>query len=185
MYWSILGTQPCVYVLFWIFCFLVLFYVLFVCKCVLYYCHRVSTQLQLTNISNIKTELSILKVPADVILHSGLHKLLNLVHHPIVKQRKYFRNWNCSHCHIKMWEKHTPISPAEETILNQWLNKTTGKVQKPSNPNMTWISTINRGCCKEWKFPKHCQDIPSRSSWQPRKLHSNYTLHKLQITDCF
>jgi hypothetical protein len=39
----------------------VLFYVLFVCvvlcivfcKCVLYYCHRVATQLQLTNISNL------------------------------------------------------------------------------------------------------------------------------------
>jgi len=29
----------------------VLFYVLFVCICVLYYCHRVATQLQLTNIS--------------------------------------------------------------------------------------------------------------------------------------
>jgi hypothetical protein len=29
----------------------VLFYVLFVCTCVLYYCHRVSTQLQLNTIS--------------------------------------------------------------------------------------------------------------------------------------
>jgi hypothetical protein len=31
--------------------FIVSFYVFFVCKCVLYYCHRVATQLQLTNIS--------------------------------------------------------------------------------------------------------------------------------------
>jgi len=36
------------YVPFCVFCFIVLFCVLFVCKCVLYYCHQLSTQLQLT-----------------------------------------------------------------------------------------------------------------------------------------
>ena len=29
------------------------YHILFVCKCVLYYCHRVATQLQLTNIYHI------------------------------------------------------------------------------------------------------------------------------------
>ena len=37
--------------------FIVLFYVLFVCKCVLYYRHRVPTQLQLTNIPSYQIHL--------------------------------------------------------------------------------------------------------------------------------
>ena len=36
-------------------CVTVLFCALFVCQCVLYYCHRVSTQLQLSNISYLCT----------------------------------------------------------------------------------------------------------------------------------
>ena len=39
-----------IYVVLNICCF-VSFCILFVCKCVLYYCHRMATQLQLTNIS--------------------------------------------------------------------------------------------------------------------------------------
>jgi len=33
--------------------FIVLFYVLFVCKCVLYYCHRVATQFSVNKIYHI------------------------------------------------------------------------------------------------------------------------------------
>jgi len=43
----------CVFVNCVVLLLIVLFSVLFVCICVLYYCHRVATQLQLTNISYI------------------------------------------------------------------------------------------------------------------------------------
>jgi hypothetical protein len=48
-----LCTLIVMYVPFLVLCCIALFCVLFVCKCVLYYCHRMLTQLQLKNIYHI------------------------------------------------------------------------------------------------------------------------------------
>jgi len=61
-----LGMLIVTYVPFWVFCLTVLFCVLFVCKCVLYYYHRVSNQLQLTNISNIKISNISRSAPCEI-----------------------------------------------------------------------------------------------------------------------
>jgi hypothetical protein len=59
-----------------VFLFRCMFYVLFVCKCVLYYCHRVATQLQLNTyiVYHIKY-ITIRKIPHVrlYLLHVSLH----------------------------------------------------------------------------------------------------------------
>jgi hypothetical protein len=70
------------YVPFWVFYFIVLFCVLFVCKCVLYYCPRVSTHLQLTNTSHINPSfpgiIKLVRFTRYVINWTGFHHYLQL-----------------------------------------------------------------------------------------------------------
>jgi len=48
---------------------IVLFYVLFVCKCILYYCHRASTQLQLNISYHIKSYHIIYRIVSHHIIY--------------------------------------------------------------------------------------------------------------------
>ena len=51
------------YVLFWVFCFIVLFCALFVCRCGLYYCHRpIAVNKYIINIGNLRKLMKKYKV---------------------------------------------------------------------------------------------------------------------------
>jgi len=58
---------------------IVLFYVLFLCKCVLYYCHRVSAQLQLTNIWKYQINLCEFSIATLTWFYNVISWILDLV----------------------------------------------------------------------------------------------------------
>ena len=93
------GSRPALFQTFWvvlcIVCFMS-FCVLFVCKCVLYYCHQVATQLQLTNISHHITSHHI-----NININININITITITYH-VIYHMSYIICHNIYHiiCHM-------------------------------------------------------------------------------------
>jgi hypothetical protein len=94
---------------------IVLFYILFVCKCVLFYCHRVAIQLQLTNISYIISYVPTKGCHPQGVLKQRNVKMLNNFGH-----FKYFNTGSVtpiltSWAYIPLFSNSMTSAPTAET----------------------------------------------------------------------
>ena len=91
-----------------------LFYVFFVCKCVLYYCHQVSTQLQLTNISISKSNIQKYSGKGNVTAEGrcGGNESMGLLFVASVN----IIYWRCLNCRILLG-KFQFVHPYHQTLI--------------------------------------------------------------------
>jgi len=99
-----------VFLLLFMFCsvysvFNVLFYILFVCKCVLYYCHWASTQLQLTNTSYHIKSYIIFQDSLPTIVLNALFVSVQILHTSVVIILQNFQNFEHHNKHLNPQRK--------------------------------------------------------------------------------
>jgi hypothetical protein len=100
------------------YCF-VSFCVLFVCKCVLYYCHRVATQLQLTNITYIIYRI-VSYIISYIILYRIIYHIISyriasyIISYHIISYRTSYHN----KCYINTTQN--PCHKIKRNITRYW-----------------------------------------------------------------
>ena len=140
-------------------CF-VSFSVLFVCKCVLYYCHRVTTQLQLTNISyHIISKCLSVDIFRQTLLLTYSGTTTQLGQQPN-SDNSPTRTYAAS---ILRFLHHTQKHTASMTSLNEWSARNKGRylqntkqTQKTTMPSAGFepsIPAVNR---PHLRFRPHC-----------------------------
>jgi len=168
--------------------------VLFVRKCVLYYCHRVATELQFINISYHNLSLSSSEVAAakvkTIVLAKRLLTLQNqqaapitlllTVHHEDTKtmwekQKQCSTKYDC-----KAWSGHIQTVAVKLTVLNWpwWWTRFMCSSSTAGTTPHTPLWKISKSWCVmlNWSFP-HPQIIYlSKCSWytmEGKKSHGN------------
>ena len=133
---------------------IVLFYVLFVCKCVLYYCHRATTQLQLSNISyHIRYKEELYKVTSLQIIWWKLNLARQFLVHrwpwPTIHKARKYTKWG-SHLNKFLFAHVVSLIIAVVlcTSVNRWHTKFNVRPTEIRRGN--GLDVFERERCSSW-----------------------------------
>jgi len=113
-----------IYVPFWVSCFIVLLCALFVCKCVLYCCYHVSTQLHLPNISHHITSYNKYHI---ISYHNMSYHISEMIGLPASVNAQ--------------WHNHTPVLPLL-CCLFQRTSSSDGRTDSCCNGDLTYTAVV-------------------------------------------